>query len=199
MYTGYFASLKNYQNDGLTLVSIAAKAPVWYHGAEYKKLAPKWSFFNEWKNGSHKGDNDYYTKHFKEEVLDKLDPAKVIKELEELAGVSSDKIILLCYEKPDDFCHRHLVADWFNAHYRSEREKDRKPIPFGEIKDYLTGLGYKIENYGDMAFAMNMEASKANERELKEQVKEWRAIYEINNYASDLDGEVQLPNLGIFY
>lgn len=42
-------------------------------------------------------------------------------------------------------------------------------------------------------------ASKANERESKEQVKEWRAIYEINNYASDLDGEVQLPNLGIFY
>lgn len=87
MYTGYFASLKNYQNDDLTPVSIAAKAPVWYHGAEYKKLAPKWSFFNEWKNGSHKGDNDYYIKHFKEEVLDKLDPAKAIKELEELAGV----------------------------------------------------------------------------------------------------------------
>ena len=174
MYTGYFASLKNYQNDGLTPVSIAAKAPVWYHGAEYKKLAPKWSFFNEWKNGSHKGDNDYYTKHFKEEVLDKLDPAKVIKELEELAGVSSDKIILLCYERPDDFCYRHLVADWFNAYYGSEREKDGKTIPFGEIKDYLTGLGYKIENDGDTAFAMNTEVSKANERELKERVKEWR-------------------------
>ena len=199
MYTGYFASLKNYQNDDLTLVSIAAKAPVWYHGAEYKKLAPKWSFFNEWKNGSHKGDNDYYTKHFKEEVLDKLDPAQVIKELEELVGVSSDKIILLCYEKPDDFCHRHLVADWFNAYYKSEREKDRKSIPFGEIKDRLIGLGYKIENGGDMAFAMNAEASKANERELKERVKEWRVIYEVNNYAADLDGEAQLPNLGIFY
>lgn len=24
-------------------------------------------------------------------------------------------IVLLCYEKPEDFCHRHLVADWLNS------------------------------------------------------------------------------------
>ena len=24
------------------------------------------------------------------------------------------RIALICYEKPTDFCHRHLVADWFN-------------------------------------------------------------------------------------
>ena len=24
----------------------------------------------------------------------------------------SDDIALICYEKPSDFCHRHLVADW---------------------------------------------------------------------------------------
>lgn len=23
-------------------------------------------------------------------------------------------IALICYEKPSDFCHRHLVADWLN-------------------------------------------------------------------------------------
>jgi len=114
MLTGYFVRLKNYQKAGLTPISIAAKAPVWYKGSEYKKLAPKWSFYSEWKNGSHKGDNDYYIKHFKEEVLDKLDPEQVIKELEGFSGVTESNIILLCYEKPTDFCHRHLVADWFN-------------------------------------------------------------------------------------
>lgn len=56
MYTGYYAQLKKYLADGLYPVSIAGKCPDWYHGAEYKKLAPKWSFFSEWKNGSHKGD-----------------------------------------------------------------------------------------------------------------------------------------------
>ena len=30
-------------------------------------------------------------------------------------------IALVCYEAPDKFCHRHLVADWFNkAGYRCE-------------------------------------------------------------------------------
>lgn len=23
-------------------------------------------------------------------------------------------ICLICYEKPSDFCHRHLVAEWLN-------------------------------------------------------------------------------------
>lgn len=25
-------------------------------------------------------------------------------------------IVLVCYEKPADFCHRHLVADWMKQH-----------------------------------------------------------------------------------
>ena len=41
-------------------------------------------------------------------------------------------------------------------------------MKFSECKDYLIRLGYKIENYSDMAYAMNMEASKANEIALKE-------------------------------
>lgn len=117
MYTGYFAKLKSYEEAGLVPVSIAAKAPDWYHGAQYKKLAPKWSFFSEWKNGSHKGDNDYYMQHFKTEVLDNLDPEQVVKELEGFTGVSRDKIILICYEKPGDFCHRHLVSMWLTVNH----------------------------------------------------------------------------------
>ena len=70
MYTGYFAKLKNYEEKGLIPISICGKAPDWYNGLQYKVLAPKWGFFNEWKNGSHKGDNDYYVEHFQKEVLD---------------------------------------------------------------------------------------------------------------------------------
>ena len=115
MYTGYFAKLKEYEKAGLIPVSIAGKAPAWYHGLEYKKLAPKWSFFNEWKNGSHKGDNDYYIKEFNEQVLKQCDINAVLRDLMKLTGTSDlSKIILLCYEKPDDFCHRHLVAKWIS-------------------------------------------------------------------------------------
>ena len=144
MLTGYFARLKDYQKINLTPISIAAKAPIWYKGDEYKKLAPKWSFYSEWKNGSHKGDNDYYIKHFKEEILDKLDPEQVLRELEGFSGVSEDNIILLCYEKTGTFCHRHLVADWLNQNIKRDN-------------------------------------------------------YVFNVHELDLDSEVQLPNLGIFY
>ena len=112
MFTGYFAKLKKYQEAGLVPVSIALKTPDWYNGLEYKKLAPTWDILSAWKSGEHKGDIDYYTKHFEDDVLDGIYFQKALNELEELTKVKQDKIILLCYEKPSDFCHRHIVAEW---------------------------------------------------------------------------------------
>lgn len=114
MYTGYFAKIKTYEKAGLIPIAICGGIPNWYKGLWYKKLAPKWSFFNEWKNGTeHKGDNDYYIHHFNNEVLDKLSVSLVVEDLQKIANTKdTDKIILMCYEKPGDFCHRHLVADW---------------------------------------------------------------------------------------
>ena len=53
----------------------------------------------------------------------------------------------------------------------NDEEKKEKRIPFNKIKDYLISLGYKIENYSDLAYAANMEQNKANEKELKERKK----------------------------
>ena len=54
--------------------------------------------------------NDFYIKHFYSEVLDNLNPQDVYNKLYELS-VGKD-CVLLCYEKSDDFCHRHIVAKW---------------------------------------------------------------------------------------
>jgi uncharacterized protein (DUF488 family) len=83
-------------------VSIAAKAPVWFKGREYKKLAPKYTFFKKYKLD---GDEKYYTEQYYKEVLDKLDSQQVFDELGENA-------VLLCWEKKGEFCHRLLVAEW---------------------------------------------------------------------------------------
>lgn len=122
MYTGYFAKTKKYEAVGLVPVAICGKVPKWFKGPTYGKLAPILEMFVEWKYGKmeslekdHKGDNEWYTKRYSEEVLKKLEAKKVVKELEELAGVDQSKIILMCYEKPEDFCHRHLAAAWLNA------------------------------------------------------------------------------------
>lgn len=107
IYTSYFAKIKELEKNGITPISICGKAPAWYNWLQYKKLAPKYDFFMQWKENHN---NDYYIKCFNEQVLSKLDPMRVYNELCLLAD--SSKIALICYEKPSDFCHRHLVADW---------------------------------------------------------------------------------------
>lgn len=110
IYTSYFANLKKLPKN-LVPISICGKAPDWYKGLQYKKLAPKYDFFIIWKENH---DNDYYIENFNARVLDTLDPKQVKQELEQLA--QSCDIVLICYEKPGDFCHRHLVADWLTKH-----------------------------------------------------------------------------------
>jgi len=115
IYTSYFAQLRNLPSDVIP-ISICAKAPDWYTGFQYKKLAPKYGFFMEWKK-TH--DNDYYIEHFQKEVLDTLLPSEVVLQLLSMVGNFKGlnylpHIALICYEKPSDFCHRHLVAKWLN-------------------------------------------------------------------------------------
>jgi len=72
-------------------------------------LAPKENFFRVWKNNIGKVDeienNEYYINEFYHQILENLDPQDVYKQL--------DNSILLCYEGNNQFCHRHLVAAWF--------------------------------------------------------------------------------------
>ena len=113
IYTSYFAKLKSLP-DNIVPISICGKAPDWYKGLQYKKLAPKYDFFMKWKENH---DNDYYIKCFNKQVLDKLKSEVVVAELSKMAGNSNNNfehIYLICYEKPSDFCHRHLVVDWLN-------------------------------------------------------------------------------------
>ena len=120
IYTTYFAKLKSLPKE-IVPISICGKAPAGYKGLQDKRLAPKYDFFMEWKRT---GDNDYYIKCFKEQVLDKLNADDVVFELSDtvhyIYGTDMD-IALVCYEKPTDFCHRHLVAKWLREHgYRCE-------------------------------------------------------------------------------
>lgn len=54
-------------------------------------------------------ERSYTFKYF--DQLFELDPREVWNKLHELVG--GVEPILLCYEKPGQFCHRHLVAKWF--------------------------------------------------------------------------------------
>ena len=132
IYTSYYANIRHIP-DYIVPISIAGKAPDWYNGLEYKKLAPKYGFFNTWKT---KGlSNDYYIKHYASEVLMPLNAEDVVSELEQLSG--GKDCVLVCYEKPGSFCHRHLVTAWLNLELKLDvREFSNK------ISDINRGVLY---------------------------------------------------------
>ena len=80
-----------------------------YNGDYFLDLAPKESFFRIWKNNRgivpFDENTKYYVNEFYNQILKNLDPKEVYQKL--------DNSILLCYENNLDFCHRHLVAAWF--------------------------------------------------------------------------------------
>lgn len=115
IYTSYFAKLNKLPNN-IVPISICGKAPDWYKGLQYTKLAPKYGFFVEWKYKNH--DNNYYIQHFYDEVLNLLDANSIVDELYSMSN--NQDIALICFEKPTDFCHRHLVADWITKNTNEE-------------------------------------------------------------------------------
>lgn len=78
-------------------------------GECYSKLAPKKEFWKVWHDNIGKipeeENTKYYIREYYIQVLSKLDPEEVYNEL--------NNSVLLCYEENTDFCHRHIVAAWF--------------------------------------------------------------------------------------
>lgn len=114
IYTSYFANIKNLP-ENIIPISICGKSPEGYKGLEFKSLAPKYWFFKEWKENK---DNDFYIENYYKEVLKHTTVREVLLGILTLLksnGYENNNydICLVCYEKPEDFCHRHLVAQWF--------------------------------------------------------------------------------------
>lgn len=107
MHTSYFGNIKNIQNP----VSIAGKMPDFCKELgvpEFRKLAPKFWFFDHYKKGII--DSERYTFHYNSEVLTQWETAQML--IDELISRFGDNITMLCWEKPTNFCHRHIVADF---------------------------------------------------------------------------------------
>ena len=128
------SSHNNWQSDKFKTYAISGNRgkDVNYHGYGYPKLAPKLSFWKIWHDNigkiSEEENNKYYVEEYWNQVLSKLDPEQVYKEL--------DNSILLCYETNTEFCHRHIVAAWFELLLGVE-------IPEAKAKDYE--IEYNIE------------------------------------------------------
>lgn len=145
------SSHNNWTTDLYQTVSISGNRgkDANYHGRCYPQLAPKLSFWKVWHSNigvvSLEENNKYYIEEYWKQVLSKLDPEKTYSDL--------DYNILLCYEDNMEFCHRHIVAAWFELLLDIEvpevkiindkiEEVDRPTY----IKDYLEEVIKKDKN-----------------------------------------------------
>ena len=80
-------------------VAISLGVPRGWRGARCTVLAPPRPLIKIM-------DPETFIPLYKAQVLDKLDPHKIIKDL------GGDNFIMLCWEDPGVFCHRRVVAAW---------------------------------------------------------------------------------------
>jgi hypothetical protein len=102
VYTSYFSKVKELIERGYTPISIAKKTPEGIECIHNTFLTPDWGLITLAKKGEYDKYTLEYVKRFKD----------VDMELFRMYFLKFEKPVLLCYEKPGDFCHRHLVARW---------------------------------------------------------------------------------------
>ena len=115
IYTSNFRTAGNHP----AAIAISRGIPKWFKGRRYLPLAPSWSLINT-------TDPPTFTALYHEQVLSRLDPKTVLQEL-------GHNPILLCWEKPGDFCHRIVVAEWLRSSAGVEvRELSQATLPKGK-------------------------------------------------------------------
>ncbi len=125
------SSHKNWQSTHYTTYSISGNRgkDANYNGPCYPALAPKLDFWKTWHDNigiiPAEENNKFYVQEYYSQVLSKLDPEKVYSDL--------DYSILLCYEDNTEFCHRHIVAAWFEILLNVT-------VPEAKAKDFNTEI-----------------------------------------------------------
>ena len=107
IYTSYFSNAKKLAEVGIEVIGIALYPPKWFTGLSMKSLAPTYSIFK------FSDTQEEYVSRFKAEVLSRLNPKEVVATINNFSR--GKDVALCCFEKPNEFCHRHLVADWLNS------------------------------------------------------------------------------------
>lgn len=127
IFTSYFARLRNIPSNCVP-IAICAKIPDFYTGAFYKQLAPSYGCLMDYKKDQQE---QIYINRYSKENLNKFTPEQMLKDLYELLPEDIKTIfciegipwyenphyhvVLLCYEKPDKFCHREIVKYWLRS------------------------------------------------------------------------------------
>ena len=106
IYTSYFANLKNLEKEDILPIGICCYPPKWFNGPNLGAIAPTPDILEKCRSS-----HAEYEKRYRAEVLSIFkDVSTLINKISYISG--GKDVALCCYEKPSDFCHRHIVAKW---------------------------------------------------------------------------------------
>lgn len=106
IYTSYFANLKNLEKEDVFPIGICCYPPKWFNGPNLAAIAPTQDILEKCKSS-----HAEYEKRYRAEVLSIFKDINIL--INRIYYISGGKdVALCCYEKPSDFCHRHIVAKW---------------------------------------------------------------------------------------
>lgn len=150
-FTSYYANIPNL--EGYFLISISGgitpeiEKVIDKHD---KRMAPNLSLFSQYKKSQEIKDvstsfnEERYVKRFKKEVLSNIEINSFIEEYKNIYAEHKKDIVFLCYEKPEDFCHRHIVQEFLNENGFKTSELISEEY---EFKDYKYSSKNKIDEY----------------------------------------------------
>ncbi|MGL6184723.1 MAG: DUF488 domain-containing protein [Clostridium chrysemydis] len=115
LYTSYFANWRKWKQLDAYVVATCRKRPPYMNYnkegiEEILELAPSEGLLRAYKSGLISEEN------FRNKFLDELDNTQTANKLHLIQRLldKGANICLLCYEKSNDFCHRHIVAEIFD-------------------------------------------------------------------------------------
>ena len=108
IYTGYYSKIKEYADAGLRLLSISRTKPGFAKDCvDVPPLFPDEKILWDYKKGDI-DEMEYTSKYLAQ--LDDIGIDRIIKTIQ----IFGDDVVLLCWESPEKFCHRHILADYIN-------------------------------------------------------------------------------------
>ena len=129
LFTSYYANMRNIPSDYM-MVGISRTCPEWlkdnqpsnFFWTKDNALAPPESLLSDMKSG--KINEVEYRKRYTDHIHYIFSCGALFNDFQDWYQMVSDEyeerykgIVFLCYEKPSDFCHRHILRDIINHDY----------------------------------------------------------------------------------
>lgn len=103
IYTSYFGNSKKLNAANIKIVCVAIGRPKFIQAPQMLNVCPTRYMV------SGPCSREEYLRLY-DQILAKQDAYQVVKQIEMFSG--GGDVALCCYEKPGDFCHRHILAKW---------------------------------------------------------------------------------------